>query len=131
MRLYSEAEARALLPEVIPVLEALRDAYVALRAIQASIAAEARGARGDGDLPTNAFAKEEQENEVDSLHDRLQAAAARIEEWGIELKDPEQGLVDFYSRRDGEVVYLCYRLGDPGLQYWHNLEAGFAGRQPL
>ena len=47
------------------------------------------------------------------------------------LKDPRTGLVDFRSVRDGRVVYLCWRLGEDRIRYWHDLDAGFAGRQPL
>jgi hypothetical protein len=42
------------------------------------------------------------------------------------LKDPERGLIDFYSEREGRVVYLCYLLGEPDLLYWHDLDTGFA-----
>ena len=50
---------------------------------------------------------------------------------GVELKDYFAGLVDFPSRREGRVVYLCWRFGEPAVAYWHELEAGFAGRQKL
>lgn len=49
---------------------------------------------------------------------------------GIEPKGPD-GLCDFPSLRDGRVVYLCWRLGEPSVSHWHELDAGFAGRQPL
>ena len=48
-----------------------------------------------------------------------------------ELKDPRLGLVDFPSERDGRTVLLCWRLGEPEVQYWHELDSGYAGRQPL
>ena len=47
------------------------------------------------------------------------------------MKDPERGLIDFYHERDGQVVYLCWQLGEPDIEWWHDTEAGFAGRQPL
>ena len=50
---------------------------------------------------------------------------------GIEPKGPDTGLCDFPSLRDGRVVYLCWRLGEPAVTHWHELDAGFAGRQPL
>jgi len=53
-----------------------------------------------------------------------------ITDLGCEVKDPDQGLVDFFARRRGEVVYLCWRRGEPKVQYWHTLSAGYAGRQP-
>ncbi len=50
---------------------------------------------------------------------------------GVEFKDAVLGLVDFPAERDGRTVYLCWRLGEPEVDYWHELSAGYAGRQPL
>jgi hypothetical protein len=55
----------------------------------------------------------------------------RFNEWGIELKGLEEGLVDFPSDRDGRTVYLCWKQGEDSIQWWHDLDTGFAGRQPL
>ena len=50
---------------------------------------------------------------------------------GCEVKDVQTGLVDFRAMRDGRAVYLCWRLGEEDIAFWHELDAGFAGRQPL
>ena len=50
---------------------------------------------------------------------------------GIEIKDFERGLCDFPHLRDGRVVYLCWQKGEDAIEWWHDIEAGFAGRQPL
>ena len=51
---------------------------------------------------------------------------------GAMLKDLESGLVDFYGERAGEIIFLCWRLGeDLRIRNWHTLEGGFAGRQPM
>jgi hypothetical protein len=63
--------------------------------------------------------------------ERVQAAARRLEELGLHLKDINTGLVDFLSVRDGREVYLCWRFDEPSVSHWHDLEAGFAGRQPI
>ena len=47
------------------------------------------------------------------------------------LKDLDQGLVDFLAQRGGEQVFLCWRLGEPAIRYWHRLQDGFANRKPL
>ena len=130
MRLYSEAEARAMLPSVIPIIEQLRDAFVRVRALQSAVAANARAATADGALIADAWA-EGGNNEMDEQRQRLRAAARKLDELGIEVKDAERGLIDFYSERDGTVVYLCYLLGEPEIGFWHGLQDGFAGRQPL
>jgi hypothetical protein len=54
-----------------------------------------------------------------------------LEELGIVLKDRRLGLIDFPSEFDGRRIWLCWRLGEPAIQFWHDLEAGYAGRQPL
>jgi hypothetical protein len=61
----------------------------------------------------------------------VRRSAKAIEGMGIELKDINTGLVDFLSERDGRDVYLCWRYNEPRVAFWHDLEAGFAGRQPL
>ena len=62
---------------------------------------------------------------------QLQALIAQLESTGAELKGIDEGLVDFPSLREGRVVYLCWRAGEETISYWHELETGFAGRQPL
>ena len=81
-----------------------------------------------------------------SLQDQLHAGIARYDQlvaegeatfnqlstYGAMVKDLESGLVDFYGERSGEQVFLCWRLGEEmRVQYWHTLEGGFAGRQPV
>jgi len=55
----------------------------------------------------------------------------QIKDLGVLLKDAEKGLCDFPYLRHGKVVYLCWQLGEENIGYWHDIEAGFAGREPL
>lgn len=78
------------------------------------------------------------EKELNETRQELATVAAevnrlieKVQELGCELKDIDQGLVDFRWLRDGREVYLCWKLGEPGIAWWHELETGFAGRQPL
>lgn len=61
----------------------------------------------------------------------LRDALEELQTFGCELKDPETGLIDFLSLRDGQEVYLCWKLGEQRIEFWHYLHTGFAGRQPL
>lgn len=61
----------------------------------------------------------------------VQRNVKALTELGIEVKDIGTGLIDFPCERDGRVVYLCWRLGEDDIAYWHELDDGFAGRQPL
>jgi len=63
--------------------------------------------------------------------ERLAEYCRELEELGIELKDPRTGLIDFPCWMDNREVYLCWRLGEADVAYWHELDAGFAGRQRL
>lgn len=131
MKVYTVEEAAAVLPKVVPLVVELRDAFVALRALQTTIQVHSRGASGDGNLLADPFGANEGENEIERLNARVRQAAAQLEELGIEVKDPERGLIDFIHEREGRTVYLCYLLGEPGIGYWHEINAGFAGRQGL
>jgi hypothetical protein len=62
---------------------------------------------------------------------RIDALVRAINATGAILKDVNTGLVDFLAVRDGREVYLCWRYGEPEIQYWHDMEGGFAGRQPI
>ncbi|MFN0095270.1 MAG: DUF2203 domain-containing protein [Dehalococcoidia bacterium] len=130
MRIYTLNEARLLLPEVEPVVLQMQRAAREIRAIRAAAAQAARGASGDGNLLADPWT-ESGADPLDTLSVSIQQASAQLEAWGIELKDPERGLIDFYWRRDGELVYLCWHLGEDEIRYWHTLTAGFAGRQPI
>ena len=62
----------------------------------------------------------------------LAESVGQLEALGVQIKDYERGLVDFPSMRDGRVVLLCWQLGEgESIEWWHDVEAGFAGRQPL
>jgi hypothetical protein len=69
--------------------------------------------------------------EMAAQEEKLGAFIDELTQLGVELKNPADGLCDFYSLRDGREVYLCWRLDEPEVLYWHELDAGFAGRQPL
>jgi len=64
---------------------------------------------------------------LEDLHSRLGEVTAV----GCEVKDLETGLIDFPSRRQGKVVYLCWRLGEKRVGHWHEVNAGYAGRKPV
>jgi len=63
--------------------------------------------------------------------ERMQEYEEELRKIGVELKDYFKGLIDFPSVMDGREVYLCWRLGEPEVGHWHELEAGFAGRRKL
>ena len=71
------------------------------------------------------------EREAQRLAVELDHFTRELDALEIVLKDRRLGLVDFPAERDGRRIWLCWRLGEPAVQYWHELNAGFAGRRPL
>jgi hypothetical protein len=61
----------------------------------------------------------------------LQRALGELQAMEVVLRDLERGLVDFPAMRDGREVYLCWEAGEPAIEFWHDLDAGYGGRQPL
>jgi hypothetical protein len=71
------------------------------------------------------------EAELERGQEKMEEYIRELGQLGVELKDPFTGLIDFPSLMNGRPVYLCWRLGEPTVAHWHELEAGFAGRQKL
>lgn len=71
------------------------------------------------------------EKDKRSTLDRLSISSSRLSEMGIDLKDPDTGLIDFPAMRFGEQVYLCWKLGENEILYWHGMTEGFRGRKLL
>jgi hypothetical protein len=126
-KLFTVAEANALLPEIVPILIELRDLKGQLDAAKSTLDRLTPVMRGNGH-GAEAIVLERQ---LADLMVRIVPALKHIAGLGVEIKDLDQGLIDFRSVRDGRIVYLCWRLGEDEIAYWHDLDAGFAGRQPI
>ena len=127
-RLFTLDEARSLLPEVRALAEAMRDRKQSFDQQTRVLKQAGQQARGNGHGSRDALsAQSEAERLVKEIQDRMQ----RLAQLGVEVKGIDEGLVDFPSEREGRVVYLCWRIGEPDIMFWHELEAGFRGRQPL
>ena len=91
-----------------------------LRALRAAMAADVL-----------ALSDEELEQELEQDQDKLQEYQEELKRLGIELKDFHAGLIDFPSWMGKREVYLCWKLGEPQVAHWHELDAGFAGRRKI
>ena len=125
MRLFTIQEANALLPSVRPIVAKIQQAHRRLAryrddARKASEAAE-QGGGGIDDGVTYA-----------TVLTTMASAMTELDTLGVQLKDFDRGLIDFPSLRDGKVVLLCWQMGEGDeLEWWHDVDAGFAGRTPL
>ncbi|MBI4494117.1 MAG: DUF2203 domain-containing protein [Chloroflexi bacterium] len=130
-KLFTREEAEGLLPELIPILEQLRTLRRELESLQRDLVALHWQARGNGKVSPNGGTLEQKQTQCEEVQRRIQHELQRIHQRGVEVKDLELGLIDFRALREGRVVYLCWRLGEDRLRFWHDLDAGYAGRQPL
>lgn len=119
-RRFTVEEANATLSALVPLLETLRDAQRAMAERQDDVQTSATGNGG------GSAGREFLEASQDSGR-----AMAEINALGILVRDPETGLIDFPAERDGEEIFLCWRLGEDAVAWWHPTDSGFAGRQPL
>jgi hypothetical protein len=125
-RIYSIDEANALIPQVRAVLLQLA---VQQRRLDASHAEMHRQLDANGD-PDSAAAAGRQEAEVSEIREGMRTLLAHVGEMGVEVRDLEMGLVDFPGERDGAQVWLCWRLADPLVAFWHRTDEGYATRRP-
>ena len=119
-----------MLPRVIPILEAIQAARRAMSASEAELEHLLAPTRSNGH-GIHADKVDGARRATMRAMAELRTRAAELDELGVELKDPDTGLIDFRSRRQGRVIYLCWRLGEGRIEWWHELDAGFAGRRPL
>ena len=113
-RLYTPDLARRSLPLVSAIARDVRDTAQRIRAIWLEI-------RDDGDGSSH----EGLDDRLRDLRRRFSGLVAEFESLGVELKDPMSGLLDFRAQRGEQEVYLCWRLGEDSVDYWHSLD----GRQ--
>ena len=124
MQIFTLEEANSLIPILEPMLEDMRDLYAQVNAMRddaraASGASVAGGGMEGGTQYVNALYK-------------IGKLTTDIHELGAELKDYERGLIDFPSMRGDRLILLCWKLGEGNeIGWWHEPEAGFAGRQRL
>ncbi|MEA2477378.1 MAG: hypothetical protein QOC87_1577 [Actinomycetota bacterium] len=123
-KIYSVAEATALLPYIAPALVELREKFEEAAKIRAAVAQAAVTNGGSSDRDGD----RDKENRTMA---RVTELIERLEEWQVELRDIETGLIDFPSRMGDEQVWLCWRLGEPSVAYFHRRDEGFAARKPL
>lgn len=131
MRTFTLEEAKAALPDVRRVVGEIVELAQLLPELQDQARIQAyRSSRADG----GGADQDELELSRSALRDAelsLQRALAELEGLGAALKDPQQGLIDFLSYRDGELVELCWQVGEETVAHWHRIGEGFAGRKPL
>jgi hypothetical protein len=122
-RVFTLAEANGLLPHLEDRLCAIKRSKGVLVKTKPQIKLASANARwGGGSLDGCHYIKA-----LEQIGQQLQT----IQEMGVLVKDVESGLCDFPYMLDGRIVYLCWKLGEPEVSWWHETDSGFSGRQPL
>jgi hypothetical protein len=122
-RIFTLSEAQSLLPVLRSLLQDISDVWNRIRKLNPEIQKARDNAQLDG------FSKSGVEYVESVSH--LMLLIHQIKDMGVLLKDVDKGLCDFPYMRQGRVVYLCWQLGEERIEYWHDIETGFAGRERL
>ena len=140
VKFFDVDAANAALPELRTILETLRDErgqLIELRDEFARQAAHETAAGGPAPIDQadeTAPGAEERRRlrlRMQGVIDQMQAGVARIDELGVTLREIETGLIDFPALASGRQVWLCWRLGEGDVEWWHELTDGFDGRRAL
>jgi hypothetical protein len=150
-RFFDLDEANATLPEVRTILEGLRDERAELIRLRDKVVESQSAEEAPTETPTEANVggtsrpSEPAERDgnpseaelrvlrlrMQGVIDQMQAAVARIDELGITLREIETGLIDFPALASGRQIWLCWRLGEDDVAWWHELGDGFSSRRAL
>ena len=120
---FTVEEANALLPELSELLQAIQSirTHLVVDLEKAAPVLQLSRSNGGGQETSDYLTR------IHKLNDWL----SRLAELGIQLKDIERGLIDFPAWRGDQEVFLCWHLGEDAVRYWHDLESGYSGREPL
>lgn len=128
-RYFTVQEANALVPELESVLRELQGMKREIQRRHQQLQEAKLQFAGTVSVSSDAFFAEEAELEF--LIFSANSLLGQIGGTGVEIKDIDTGLCDFYALREGVEVLLCWRLGEPEIRYWHGLYEGFIGRRPI
>jgi hypothetical protein len=127
-KFFTLAEANRTLPLVKRVVQDMASLYPSWKDLVAKYELIAAQARPDwGESPDQLGLK----SQIDDVARKINACLVELEQVGCEFKGYEEGLVDFHGKLDDREILWCWKLGEDRIAHWHDLDAGFAGRQPI
>ena len=130
--LFTAASANKALPLVRAIVQDIVELYGDVRDREQRLNALRRGSTGKAHQDDPYSEEVEQIRlELEKDVEKLEGFVEELVELGVEFKDPVIGLVDFPASINGQEVCLCWKLGEPAVEFWHTHDAGFQGRQRL
>jgi hypothetical protein len=131
MKTFTIDEAQSLLPVLESLLKRAMDERRSAQEVEAELNGLAQRIYLSGGMRVSSASITKQRAEMEDHLKRVHDSIAEIDAIGVQVKDLDAGLLDFPCRVDDEIVLLCWRMGEPAIEHWHTVEAGFNGRQPV
>jgi hypothetical protein len=131
VKIFTLDEAQALLPVVEALLNRATESKQAAAEIEEQLSELVRRIFANGGMMVNVSAVQKQKTTLEALVQRAKDAIEEIDAIGVQVKDLEVGLLDFPYQLEGETVLLCWKRGEARIEFWHRVEDGFRGRQPI
>lgn len=131
MKTFTLEEAQSLLPVLESLLKRAIEDKRSAQEVESHLNGLAQQIYFAGGMHVNTANVAKQRVEMEDYLKQVRESIAEIDAIGVQVKDLDSGLLDFPCRLDDQVVLLCWRLGEPSIEHWHTMEAGFQGRQPV
>jgi hypothetical protein len=131
MKTFTLDEAQSLLPVLESLLKRAIEGKRSAEEAESHLSGLAQRIYLSGGMRVNPANVAQQRAELESQLNKVKESIAEIDAIGVQVKDLETGLLDFPFKLEDEVVLLCWRMGEPAIEHWHTLDAGFKGRQPV
>lgn len=131
MKTFTLDEAQLMLPTIEALLKQAMEAKAAAESVEDDLQSVARRIFLAGGTMVNVADVQLKKKALTGLVQRVKDAVQEMDAIGVQVKDLDVGLLDFPAYLDGEIVLLCWKLGEEKIEFWHDLEAGFRGRQPV
>ena len=130
-RTFTLDEAQDLLPILEGLLRASIDGKKLIESVDAELQAAVQRIFLNGGMSINVVHFARRKAEREKAIQRVKDAMGEIDAMGVQVKDLDIGLLDFPCEVDGEIVLLCWKLGEKSITHWHGVAEGFAGRKPI
>ena len=130
-RTFTLDEAQELLPVLESLLRTAIDGKKLVEAVDAEFQETAQKVFARGGMSLNVVYLARRKAEREKAIQKVKDAMAEIDAIGVQVKDLDIGLLDFPCEVDGQIVLLCWKLGEKAITHWHGISEGFAGRKPV
>ena len=131
MKTFTLDEAQSLVPVLESLLKRAIEGKQAADAVESELSDLARRIYLSGGMRVDTAKVARQRAEIETHLKLARESIAEIDSIGVQVKDIDAGLLDFPCNLNGEVVLLCWRMGETSIEHWHTMDSGFQGRQPV